>query len=150
MLIDAAKNPVGYRASVTVSRYHLERQVLKHHVDAAATGAPDNDPRVARLWARFHKDFRRDWAENGGKADRVPLALALGFCVEAVRDAQHDPQVLPIAVSLLGMARRDGLGSLNAPVNLHRRGAVTRATARGQAEAETCGCASRPGRSSIS
>ena len=114
VLIDSEKDPVGYRASVTVSRYHLERQVLKVHVEAAA-GAVDNDPSRARLWAKFHKDFRRDWAENGGRTDRVPLALALGFCVEAVRSEEHADQVLAVAVSLLGTARRDGLAALNAP-----------------------------------
>eukprot|EP01046_Picozoa_sp_COSAG06_P064589 COSAG06_NODE_15501_length_1066_cov_1.576008_2_plen_138_part_01 len=81
--------------------------MLAEHV-----GAPTRDPnpRINRLWSRFHKDFRQDWDQNGARTDRVPVALALGFCVEAVRAEEHDPNVLPVAVSLLALARAGGLG----------------------------------------
>ena len=105
-------NPVEYRASATVSRFMLERQVLAEHVSSAEH---DNDPRINRLWSRFHKDLRATWAQNGSRSDRVPIALAIGFCVEAVRNKEADPQVLHIVTTLLSVARRDGIGKLDTP-----------------------------------
>ena len=121
------QNSKAWRQSATVSRYNLERQVLAEH---AATA--NNDPRTHRLWARFHKELRADWAQNGGRTDRVPIALALGFCVEAVRAREHSPQVLPVAVSLLATARANGLGKLDAPAStVHVRPEIDFSTQRG-------------------
>jgi hypothetical protein len=107
-----AENSKLWLASANVSRFQLERQVLAEHV-----GAPTRDPnpRINRLWSRFHKDFRQDWDQNGARTDRVPVALALGFCVEAVRAEEHDPNVLPVAVSLLALSRVDGLADTARP-----------------------------------